>query len=135
MEVAQGRRSGSGKLPPPSAAPLRGYPTDSSGSGYHHSAAPGRGRKRLPFRRTGVLVGLAKTVASEQEDLGVLHQPVGNGSGNRCVVENVSPVRERCVGRDHRRFLLAVSGGDHLIKKIGGLLIEGQVTKLVTDQK
>ena len=33
-----------------------------------------RGRKGLLFRRTGVLVGLAKTVASEQKDLGVLYQ-------------------------------------------------------------
>jgi len=29
----------------PSAAPLRGYPTDSSGSGYHHIAALDRCRK------------------------------------------------------------------------------------------
>jgi hypothetical protein len=74
MEVEQDKRSGSTTAPAASAAPLRGYPTDSSGSGYHHIAAPDRGRKGLLFRRTGVLVGLAKTVVAEQEYLGVLHQ-------------------------------------------------------------
>jgi len=45
MEVVnKTEEAGAGK-PPPSAAPLRGYPTDSSGSGYRHIAAPGRGRK------------------------------------------------------------------------------------------
>jgi hypothetical protein len=32
--------NGSRRIRPPSAAPLRGYPADSSGPGYHHSAAP-----------------------------------------------------------------------------------------------
>jgi hypothetical protein len=83
---------------------------------------------KLLFRRSGVLAGLAKTVATEQEDLGVLHQAVGDGGGNGGVVQNVAPVREWRVGRDDGGFFLAVPGGDYLIKEIGRLLIEGQIT-------
>ena len=49
---------------------------------------------------------------------------VGNGG----VVENVAPVREWRVGRDDGGFLLTVPGGNHPIKEIGGLLVEGQIT-------
>jgi hypothetical protein len=39
------------KLPRPLAAPLRGYPAESSGPGYRHSAAPDRSRRLSDLRR------------------------------------------------------------------------------------
>jgi len=83
---------------------------------------------KLLFRRTEAFIGLAQTVAAEQKNLGVLHQAVGDGGGNGGVVQNVAPVREWRVGRDDGGFLLAMPGGDYLLKEIGRLLIEGQVT-------
>ena len=74
-------------------------------------------------RRMG-LVALAKAVAAEQEDLGVLDQTVGNGGGNGGVVEDVAPVGERSVRSDDRCSLVTVAGGDDLIEEIRGLLIE-----------
>jgi hypothetical protein len=44
-EETAGSQSGDQADLRPSAAPLRGYPTDSSGSGYHHIAALDRCRK------------------------------------------------------------------------------------------
>ena len=72
-------------------------------------------------------LGFAEAVAAEQEDLGVLDQPVGDGGGDGRVEEDVAPVGERCVGGDDCGAFLAVAGGDDLIEEIRGLLIEGQV--------
>ena len=44
-EPQEGNQSGDQADLRPSAAPLRGYPTDSSGSGYHHRATLDRCRK------------------------------------------------------------------------------------------
>jgi hypothetical protein len=48
---------------------MRGYPADSSVSGYHHSAALDRDQPQLFGRRIRILVSLAEAVATEQEDL------------------------------------------------------------------
>jgi hypothetical protein len=85
----------------------------------------------LLFRRGGVLAGLAQTIATQQEDLGVLHQAVGDGRGNGGVKEDVAPVGKWCVRSDDRGTLLTVPRGDDLIKKIGSLLIEREIAKLV----
>lgn len=43
-------------------------------------------------RRIGVLIQFAKTIAAQQEDLGVLHQPVGDRSGDGRIEEDVATV-------------------------------------------
>jgi len=92
------------------AAPLRGYPADSSVTGYHHSAALARCRKWLLFRRTG-LAGFAQTVAPQQEDLGVLDQAVRNRGRDGSVEQDVTPVGESCVRCNDGRTLVAMTGG------------------------
>ena len=81
---------------------------------------------QLLGRRIRIL-GLAQAVAAQQEDLGVLHQPVGDGGGDGGVEEDVAPVGERCVRSNNRGTFLAVTGGDDLIEEIRGLLVEGQI--------
>jgi hypothetical protein len=67
------QRAGAEWLPRPLAAPLRGYPADSSNPGYHHSAALDRGRREeLLGRRIRILVGFTQTVTTEQKDFRVL---------------------------------------------------------------
>jgi len=78
-----------------------------------------------------MLLGIADAWAPEQEDLGVLNQPVGDCGGNGRVIENIAPVGKRRVGGNNSRSFLAVAGGNNLIKQVRGLLIERQVTKLV----
>ena len=43
------------------------------------------------------MLGFAKTIAAQQEDFGVLHEPVGNGGSDGGIEENVAPVGEGCV--------------------------------------
>ena len=85
--------------PAPSSAPLRGYPADSSGPGYHHSAALACCRQLLG-RRIRILIGLTNAVTGEEEDLRVLDKPVRDCGGNRGVVEDVSPFGEGSVCRN-----------------------------------
>src|ERR1017187_9958572 len=89
------------KPPPAWVAPLRGYPADSSGPGYRHSAALDRSQRKLLGWRSRILVGLTEAVAPEQEDLGVLDEAVGDRRGDGRIEENVAPVGERCVGGDY----------------------------------
>jgi hypothetical protein len=70
----------------------------------------------------------AEALASEEEDLGVFHQAIGDGSGDGGVVEDVAPVGKCCVGRDERAALIAMASGDDLIEEVGSLLIERKVT-------
>src|ERR1039458_7504 len=72
-------------------------------------------------RRIGILVGFAKTIAAQQEDLGVFDEPVGDGGGDGRIKEDVAPVGERSIGRNYRRAFVAVARRDHLIKEVGGL--------------
>ena len=83
-------------------------------------------------KRIGILVGFAQAIPAEQENLGVFDEPVGYGSGDGRIKEDVAPAGERSVGRNHRRAFVAVARGDHLIKEVGGLLVESQVSQLVT---
>lgn len=73
------------------------------------------------------LVVFAEAFTSEQENFGVLHQAVGDSGRNGGVMQNVSPVRERGIGRDQGAALMAVAGGDDLIEQVGSLLIERKV--------
>src|ERR1039458_2886716 len=82
-------------------------------------------------RRIGILVGFAKTIAAQQEDLGVFDEPVGDGR----IKEDVAPVGERSIGRNYRRAFVAVARRDHLIKEVGGLLVESQVSQFVADEE
>ena len=79
-------------------------------------------------RRIGILVGLAQTVAAQQEDLGVFDEPVGDGGGDGRIKEDVAPVGKRSIGRDDCTALVAVARGDDLIKQIRRVLIEGQIS-------
>src|ERR1700693_3351637 len=123
------------KPPPAWSAPLRGYPADSSGPGYRHSAALDRSQRKLIGWGIRILVGLAESIAAEQENLGVFDKAVGNRRGDGRIEKDVAPVGKRRVGRDDCGTLLTVAGGDDLIEEIRRLLIEGQIPKLVTDEK
>jgi hypothetical protein len=70
-------------------------------SGYRHGAAPALNRPLLLLGWL-ILICFAEAVAAEQEDLGVLNQPVGDSSGDGGVVEDVAPLGEGCVGCDDR---------------------------------
>ena len=70
----------------------------------------------------------AQTVAAEQENLGVLDEPVGDGGGDGGVEQDVAPVGKRRVGCNDRRAFLAVASRDYLVEKVRSLLIESQVS-------
>ena len=110
---------------------MRGYPADSSGPGYRHSAALDRSQRRLLGWLIRIL-GLTEAVAPEHEDLGVLDEPVSDGRGDGRIEENVAPVGEWCVGGYDCRAFLAVASGDDLIEEVRRLLVEGQIPKFVT---
>src|SRR5579859_1773227 len=86
-------------------------------------------------RRIRILVGFAQTVTTQQEDLGVLDQAVGNGGGDGRIKEDVAPVGKRGVGGDHGRAFVAMARRDYLVKEIGGLLIEGQIAQFVANEQ
>jgi hypothetical protein len=86
-------------------------------------------------RRIGIFIGLAQTIAAQQEDLGVLDEAVGNGGRDGRIKEDVAPVGEGRVGGDYCGTFVAVSGRDDLIKEVGGLLVKGEVSELVTDEE
>src|ERR1039458_307631 len=116
------------------AAPLRGYPADSSGPGYRHSAALDRRQRKLLGWRIRIL-GLTEAITPEHEDFGVLDESVGDRRGDGGIEENVAPVGERCVGGYDCGTFLAMAGGDNLIEEVRRLLVEGQISKFVADEQ
>src|ERR1044072_7941060 len=128
----EGRRAEGWALRP-LAAPLRGSPGGLLRPGY-------RTVRRLLVagdllvRRCGVSGGFGEGIAAEQEDLGVLDQAVGDRGGDGRVEQNVAPVGEWSVRRNDAGLLAAVAGRDDLIEQIRGLLVEGEIPKLVNDQ-
>src|SRR5439155_18169795 len=79
--------------PAPWAAPLWGYPADSSARAIItarrlRKPRPGSGRRRRGF------LSFAQTFSFEQENFRVFHQPVGDGGGDGGVVQNVAPLGE-----------------------------------------
>lgn len=86
-------------------------------------------------RRIRILVGFAETVTTQQEDLGVLDQAVGDGCGDGRIKEDVASVGKRGVGGDHGRAFVAMARRDHLVKEIGGLLVEGQIAQFVANEQ
>src|SRR5262245_55442361 len=118
----EGTREREPRLPRPWAAPLRGYPADSSDrdiATVRRMVATGA----LLGRRRGSVLGLAQTVACKQQDLGVFDEAVYDGSGNSGVEEDVAPVGECSIGRDQCRSFLAVPVRNDLVEQIGCLLI------------
>jgi len=95
-------------------------------AGYHHSAAHACCRAPLLCggRRIRFVVALTKALTTQQENLGVLDEPVGDSGSDGGVVEDVASVGERRIGSDDGGALLAVAGRDDLIEEIGTLLIE-----------
>src|SRR5215471_2964535 len=114
------RRSGSKSAPARLGSAVVGLAGGLLRTGYHHSAA--HDRSRLFGRRIGMFVGFAEAVASQQEDFGVFHETVGDSGRDGRIKEDVAPVRERRVSGDDARTFVAMAGGDHLIKEVGGLL-------------
>ena len=104
-------------------------------AGYRHRAAPDLSQPSRLFSRRLALITFAEAFASEEEDLGVFHQTIGNGGGDGGVVEDVAPVGESCVGRNERAALMAVAGGDDLIEEVGSVLIERKIPQFVDDQQ
>src|SRR6266704_2681423 len=97
-KVEHGGKEGEGAFTPaPSAAPLRGSPAGLLRYGLSHRTAPEKGPRSGSGRRRALL-SFTQAFSPQQKDLGVFHQPVGNGGGNGGVVEDVAPVRERGVG-------------------------------------
>src|ERR1051326_8840804 len=98
-------------FPAPRAAPLRGYPADSS---VRDITTVRRllGAGLSIGRRIRILVGLAQTVSTEQEDFGVFDETVRNRCGDRCVIEDVAPVGKRGVGCNDGAALAAVTRRD-----------------------
>ena len=101
--------------------------------GYRTERRLRRARLQEAGRRRALL-SFTQAFSPQQKDLGVFHQPVGDGGGDGGVVEDVAPVGERGVGRNNRAALVTVAGGDDLVKEVGSLLVEGQVTQFVDDQ-
>jgi hypothetical protein len=87
------------KLPRPLAAPLRGYPVDSSARDIA-TARRMNVTGELLSRRCGRVLGFTEAVAAEEEDLRVFDETIHDGSGDGGVEENVTPVREGSVGGD-----------------------------------
>src|SRR5258708_30914522 len=125
------RTSGSRSPRPAWAAPLRGYPADSSGPGYRHSAALDRSQRKLLGWRIRIL-GLTEAVAPEHEDLGVLDEPVGDRRGDGRIEENVAPVGERCVGGYDCGTFLAVAGGGNFDGEGCPPFVDSRVNQIVT---
>src|SRR5439155_16476938 len=111
MKLPRGR-----KLRALAAAPLRGYPADSSVRDITTARRFLEAGESIR-RWIRILVGLAQTVAAKQKDLGVLDKPIGNGGGDGCIKEDVAPVGKRSIGCDDRTSLAAVARRDDLIKK------------------
>src|SRR5436309_2405248 len=107
-------RAGSPALP---SAPLRGYPADSSVRDITTARRFLEAGESIR-RRIWIFVGLSQAVAAKQKDLGVFDKPIGNGSGDGRIKEDVAPLGKRGVCRDHRTPLAAVTRRDDLIKKI-----------------
>ena len=84
------------RLPRPLAAPLRGYPADSSAGDIatvRRMIAAGE----LLSRRCGRVLGFAEAFPAKKQDLRVFDETIHDGSGDGGVEENVAPVGERCV--------------------------------------
>ena len=90
----EGTRSGGRKALRPLAAPLRGSPGGLLRAGYRTVRRLIGAGEELLFRRRGVLVGFAQAVAAQQEDFGVLHQPVGDGGSDGRIEIGCCPSRK-----------------------------------------
>src|SRR5229473_617617 len=115
---------GGSRAPAPHGSAVVGLAGRLLGTGYRHSAAHACCRPLFGGRRIRISVAFAKAVATEQEDLGVLDQPVGDGGSDGGVVEDVAPVGEGCVSGNDGGSFVAVARGDDLVKEIRALLIE-----------
>jgi site-specific DNA recombinase len=70
----------------------------------------------------------------DDEDLGVVDEPVDHRDGSHLVAEDLAPGRERLVaGDDQRRALVA--RGDEAEHQVGGLGIERGISDLVDDEE
>src|SRR6516165_7777751 len=78
-------------------------------------------RHGLSSQRGACLLPAAYSAAG---GFGVLDEAIGDRRGDGGVVENVAPVGEGRVGGDDGGAFVTVTGGDHLVKEIGALLVQ-----------
>jgi len=124
LNMEEGNQRAGAMLPPPADSAVEGLPDGLLRAGYRHRAAPELNQPSRLFSRGLALITFAEALASQQEDLRVFHQAIGNSGSDGGVVEDVAPVGECSVGRNERAALMAVTGGDDLIEEVGSLLIE-----------
>ncbi len=117
--------------PAPADSAVEELPDGLLRAGYRHRAAPDLSQPNRLFSRRLALIAFAEAFPSEEKDLGVFHQAIGDGSGDGGVVEDVAPVGEGCVGRNERAALMAMASGDNLIEEVGSLLVERKIAELV----
>src|ERR1022692_3556821 len=132
--VRKGRERAGAEAPPALGSAVEGLP----GGLLRPGISPQRGAGSEPAQLLGWrirILGLTEAVAPEQEDLGVLDEAVGDRRGDGRIEEYVAPVGERCVGGDDGGTLLAVADGDNLIEEVRRLLVEGQISKFVTNEE
>src|SRR5580692_7487723 len=122
--MEEGNQRAGAMLPPPADSAVEELPDGLLRAGYRHRAAPDLSQPSRLFGGKLALITFAEALASEEEDLGVFHQAIGDGSGDGGVVEDVAPVGKCCVGRDERAALIAMASGDDLIEEVGSLLID-----------
>lgn len=134
-EIEHGMKDGGGnaRLPPAAAAPLWGYPADSSArdivTARRMTGAGSLGRRiRIPG-------GLAQAFPAEQNDLGILDKPVGDSGGDRGIEQDVAPVGERCVRCNDGRSFVAVTGRDDLVKQVRRLLVQREIAQFIHNEQ
>jgi hypothetical protein len=113
-------------LPPPADSAVEGLPDGLLRAGYRHRAAPDASQPIIQWEAGSYYP--CEGFPPEKEDLGVFHQAIGDRRGDGGVVEDVAPVGESSIGRNERAALIALAGGDELIKEVGSLLVEGKIT-------
>ena len=114
--------------PAPVVSAVEGLPGGLLHAGYRHRAAPDLSQAVLGLVGRLALIAFTKDFPAQQEDLGVFHQTIGDGSGDGGVVEDVAPVGKGGVGSDQSAPFMAVASGDDLIEEIRSLLIQGKVS-------
>jgi len=72
--------------------------------------------------------------SSQDDDLGVVDEPVGNRYGSGVRVEHLAPLSEGQVGR-HNSGPLLVPGADDLEEEVRSLLTERKITQFVTNKE
>ena len=85
------------------------------------------------FRELGVLTHPV-AVAADVDDVAVMQQPVDECCGHDLVAQDLAPLLEALVGREHGGRVL-VAPVDQLEEEHGASLVDRQIADLVDDQE